>query len=141
MMKTSFEIDGIVIDLLSKSIANKKLRISGGVYYQNDRPDGSHDEDIVVSTIATTQDSLPQLATSNINIYVADMKCNINKVEQLKPNNRRLAELTKKVLEVLREANVDGLLFTPESQSILRESSVNQHYSNIRITWNIQIDD
>lgn len=135
-MKTSFELDRIIRDLLVRS----QVAISGGIYYQNDRPDGSMKEDIVVNTIATTQDSLPQLATSNINIYVTDVRLKIGGVEQLKPNRVRLEELTRSVLEVLRKARVEGLLFSAEGQAILQESSVDQHYSNIRITWNIQID-
>lgn len=134
-MKTSFDIDKIVFDILSNSV---KRVISGSVYYQNDRPDCSMDEDIVVNTISSTQDCLPQIATSNINIYVPDVRRNIKGVEQLKPNHKRLSELTKKVLEELRVANVTGLLFTPEGQTILQEKGANQHFSNIRITWNIQ---
>ena len=135
-MKTSFELDRIIRDLLVRS----QVAISGCIYYQNDRPDGSMKEDIVVNTIATTQESLPQLATSNINIYVTDVRLKIGGVEQLKPNRVRLEELTKSVLEVLSKARVEGLLFSAEGQAILQESSVGQHYSNIRITWNIQID-
>lgn len=135
-MKTSFELDRIIRDLLVRS----QVAINGGIYYQNDRPDGSMKEDIVVNTIATTQESLPQLATSNINIYVADIRLKIDGVEQLKPNRVRLEELTKSVLETLRRARVEGLLLSAEGQAILQESSVGQHYSNIRITWNIQID-
>lgn len=134
-MKTSFDIDEIVFDILSKSV---RQIISGSVFYQNDRPDGSMDEDIVVNTISSTQDCLPQIATSNINIYVPDVRRNIKGVEQLKPNHKRLSELTGIVLGVLRSANVDGLLFTPEGQTILQEKSAKLHFSNIRITWNIQ---
>lgn len=121
-------------------MVRSQVAINGGIYYQNDRPDGSMKEDIVVNTIATTQESLPQLATSNINIYVADIRLKIDGVEQLKPNRVRLEELTKSVLKTLRRARVEGLLLSAEGQAILQESSVGQHYSNIRITWNIQID-
>lgn len=70
-MKTSFDIDRIVFDLLSKS-QELKNTLKGGIYYQDDRPDDSADEDVVINTITLTQDYLPQLATSNVNIYVAD---------------------------------------------------------------------
>ena len=84
------------------------------------------------------QDFLPQIATSNVNIYVADKKRRIKGTEQLKPNHERLSELTKIVLEVLRSSRIDGLKLIPENQSILQEASVKQHFCNIRITWNIQ---
>ena len=136
-MKTSFDIDKIVYKLLSGS-NELKSTLSGGVYYSNDRPDGSTKEDVVINTITMTQDYLPQLATSNVNIYVADIARRIDGVEQSKPNHKRLEELTAIVLKVLREARIDGLKLIPESQSVLNDTSVKQHFCNIRIAWNIQ---
>ena len=123
-MKTSFDIDRIVFDLLSKS-QELKNTMKGGIYYQDD-------------TITLTQDYLPQLATSNVNIYVADQTRRIKGVEQVKPNHARLAKLTKIVLEVLRGAQVDGLKIIPESQAVLQEQGARQHFCNIRLAWNIQ---
>ena len=54
-MKTSFDIDRIVFDLLSKS-QELKNTMKGGIYYQDDRPDDSTDEDVVINTITLTQD-------------------------------------------------------------------------------------
>ena len=136
-MKTSFDIDKIVYKLLSGS-SELKSTITGGVYYSNDRPDGSTKEDVVVNTITMTQDYLPQLATSNVNIYVADITHRIDGVEQMKPNHERLAKLTKIVLDVLRSARIEGLKLIPESQSVLNDTTVKQHFCNIRIAWNIQ---
>nr|DAT47784.1 MAG TPA: hypothetical protein [Caudoviricetes sp.] len=136
-MKTSFDIDRIVFDLLSKS-QELKSTMKGGIYYQDDRPDDSADEDVVINTITLTQDYLPQLATSNVNIYVADQTRRIKGVEQVKPNHARLAKLTKIVLEVLRSAQVEGLKIIPESQTVLQEQGARQHFCNIRLAWNIQ---
>lgn len=136
-MKTSFDIDKIVYKLLSGS-SELKSTITGGVYYSNDRPDGSAKEDVVINTITMTQDYLPQLATSNVNIYVADITRRIDGVEQSKPNHERLAKLTKIVLDVLRSAQIEGLKLIPESQSVLNDTTVKQHFCNIRIAWNIQ---
>lgn len=136
-MKTSFDIDRIVFDLLSKSQELKNI-LKGGIYYQDDRPDDSADEDVVINTITLTQDYLPQLATSNVNIYVADQTRRIKGVEQVKPNHARLAKLTKIVLELLRGAQVEGLKIIPESQAVLQEQGARQHFCNIRLAWNIQ---
>ena len=136
-MKTSFDIDRIVFDLLSKS-QELKSTMKGGIYYQDDRPYDSADEDVVINTITLTQDYLPQLATSNVNIYVADQTRRIKGVEQVKPNHARLAKLTKIVLEVLRSAQVEGLKIIPESQTVLQEQGARQHFCNIRLAWNIQ---
>lgn len=137
-MMTSFGIDEIVFNILSKS--EVKQTISGGIYYQNDRPDDSADEDVVINTISMTQDFLPQIAASNVNIYVSDVRRRIKNKEQLKPNRKRLSELTSIVLKVLREAKVDGLTFIPQSQILLQEPNIKQHFVNIRISWNIQTD-
>lgn len=137
-MKTSFDTDQIVYNLLTNS--RVKDVITGGIYYQNDRPDASTDEDVVINTIAMTQDFLPQIATSNVNIYVADKPRRINGTEQLKPDHRRLSELTKIVLDVLRNSKIEGLKLIPENQTILQEAESKQHCSNIRIAWNIQTD-
>lgn len=135
-MKTSFDLDEMVVKLLSKSDAKKS--ISGGIYFQNDRPGDSAKEDIVVNTISVSQEYLPQTATGNVNIYVPDVIRKIGGVERFMPNNKRLSELSKVVLRVLRDARLDGLKVISESQSVLQEKSINQHFVNIRITWNIQ---
>jgi len=44
------------------------------------------------------------------------------------------------VLETLRSAKAQGIEFWIESQNILSEQSINQHFVNIRIGWNIQAD-
>ena len=135
-MNTSFDIDGIVRKLLVQ--AGIETKISGRICYQNDRPDNSDKEDIAINTIAMTQDYLPQIATSNVNVYVPDMTVRIDGKEQKKPNHKRLAELSRLVLGVLRSANIEGMKLIPENQSVLAETNVSQHFCNIRISWNIQ---
>lgn len=137
-MKTTFDTDAILFDLLSKSPV--KNAISGGIYVDDDRPDNSTDEDIVVNSIALTQDYLPQIGTSNVNIYVADSNKKIKGKQQLKANRTRLKALSEKTMEVLRGAKITGLKLIPTNQVTLAEPSVNQHYVNIRIEWNIQTD-
>lgn len=134
-MKTSFEIEEIVFDLLVKS--GVKDAINGGIYFQNDRPDNSVKEDIVINTISMTQDFYPQIATSNVNIYVPDKHRKIDGTEQLKPNHNRLSEISKVVIDVLRSSRIDGLKIITESQAVLQEPSIRQHFCNIRISWNI----
>ena len=137
-MKTSFDIDSILFKLLNGS--DVKAAITGGIYYQDDRPDDSTSEDVLVNTITLTQDFLPQIATSNVNIYVCDKNKRINGKEQLKPDLKRLNALTKTVLATLRNARITGVKIIPESQTTLAETSIKQHYVNVRIAWNIQTD-
>lgn len=137
-MKTTFDTDAILFDLLSKSPV--KNAISGGIYVGDDRPDNSTDEDIVVNSITLTQDYLSQIGTSNVNIYVADSNKKIKGKQQLKANRTRLKSLSEKAMEVLRGARITGLKLIPTSQVTLAEPDVKQHYVNIRIEWNIQTD-
>ena len=137
-MKTSFDTDAILFDLLSKSSLNNA--IGGGIYVGDTRPEDSTDEDVVVNTITLTQDYLPQIAMSNVNIYVSDTSKTIKGKKQLQANRTRLKSLSEKAMGVLRNARITGLKLIPTSQVVLAESSVKQHYVNIRIDWNIQID-
>lgn len=135
-MKTTFDTDAILFSLLRDS--SVKAAISGGIYVGDDRPDDSKEEDIVVNSIDLTQDYMPQIGTSNVNIYVSDSPRRINGKQQLQANRTRLRALSAMVTEVLRGANVTGLKLIPGSQTILAEPSVKQHFVNIRVDWNIQ---
>lgn len=137
-MKQLFDTDSILYGILSKSPV--KNAISGSIYVGDDRPDDSEDEDIVVNSIDLTQDYLPQIGTSNVNVYVKDTPKKIKGKQQMKANRTRLKALSEKTMTALRGAIVPGLKFTIENQAILAESSIKQHFVNIRISWNIQTD-
>ena len=135
-MKQTFDTDSILYGILFNSPI--KNAISGNIYVGDDRPNDSHDEDVVINSIDLTQDYHPQIGTSNVNIYVSDMNAKIGNKQQVKSNRVRLKALSEKAMESLRGAKVPGLLFTIESQTVLAEPSVKQHFVNIRISWNIQ---
>lgn len=137
-MKQTFDTDSILYGILMKSPV--KNAISGNIYVGDDRPDDSQDEDIVVNSIDLTQDYLPQIGTSNVNIYVSDMIVEIGGKQQMKANRVRLKALSEKAMEALRGAKVPGLMFSIENQYTLAEPTTKQHYVNIRISWNIQTD-
>ncbi len=135
-MKTTFETDTLLFSLLRESPVS--AAINGGIYVGDDRPDDSTKEDIVVNSIDLNQDYLPQTGTSNVNIFVPDKVVTIGGKQQLKANRTRLKELSNMTIETLRNANITGLKIILASQTILAEPSVNQHFVNIRINWNIQ---
>ncbi len=134
-MKTTFDTDGILFDLLNGKMTNK-----GGCYVGDDRPENSTSEDVVVNTIDLTQDCLPQIGTSNINIYVQDTSKKINGKMQISANRTRLKSLAKEALELVRNANLEGLMIIPGNMTIMYEPNTKQHFANIRIDWNIQIE-
>jgi hypothetical protein len=133
-MVTSFDTDDILFQVLNGSDELKAF-ISGGIY-TTDRPDNSEKEDITVNTITVTG-SMPQRGTSNVNIHVPDERMKIKGQEQRKINRERLREITNKVISILEAARVEGLLFWAANQTVLREPETNQHYTNLRIEWNI----
>ncbi len=135
-MKTTFETDTLLFSLLRESPVS--AAINGGIYVGDDRPDDSTKEDIVVNSIDLNQDYLPQTGTSNVNIFVPDKVVTIGGKQQLKANRTRLKELSNMAIETLRNANITGLKLILVNQTILEEPSVNQHFVNIRINWNIQ---
>ncbi|OQA66932.1 MAG: hypothetical protein BWY38_01642 [Ignavibacteria bacterium ADurb.Bin266] len=135
-MKTTFDTDSILFLLLKGSPVDSE--ITGGIYVGDDRPDDSVKEDIVINSITLSQESLPQIGTSNVNIYVPDKNVKIGGKQQLKANRARLKQLSEIVMKTLRSINITGLTIILTNQTILDEPSVNQHFVNIRIDWNIQ---
>lgn len=133
-MKTSFDTNEILFALL-----NGKTSIKGACYHDGDRPDNTTDEDIVVNTIDLTQDSLPQIGTSNINIYTPDTPKTIKGRSVLSANRTRLKALANEVLAIVRNAGIHGIKAIPGNMTIMYEPITKQHFVNIRIDWNIQI--
>jgi len=133
----SIETDDLLFEVLNASVAIKSA-LSGGVYVQGERPDGSELEDVVINNL-TFSHEIPQSGTSNVNIHVPDLKVMIGGKEQRKADRERLRLLTGIVLETLKAARITGLTFWITNESVIKEPEVSQHYNNIRISWNIQI--
>lgn len=134
-MKTAIDTDGILFGLL-----NGKTSIKGGCYCGDERPENSMEEDIVVNTIDLAQDCLPQIGTSNINIYTPDKTKKIKGKMQVSANRTRLNALANEVLQIVRDAKIEGLKMIPGNMTVMYEQNTHQHFINIRIDWNIQID-
>jgi hypothetical protein len=131
----SFDTDDILFTILNASEELKET-ISGGIYVQGERPDNSEREDIVINNIVINHD-YPQSGTSNVNIHVEDLKLKIKGQEQRKADRERLRFLTDKVVRILKAANIQGLTFWIENETVIKEPAVFQHYTNLRINWNI----
>ena len=131
----SFDTDDILFTVLDAS-EELKDAINGGIYVQGERPDNSEKEDIVVNNIVLSH-SYPQSGTSNINIHASDLKLKIKGQEQRKANREKLRFLTEIVVRTLKAANIEGLTFWIENETVIKEPVVSQHYTNLRINWNI----
>ena len=133
---SSIDTDDILYKIVAEAVSTGVVSISGIVCTQGERPDDSETEDIVINTITVTHDK-PQKGTSNVNIYASDLKVKIRGKEQRKADRERLREIGDALVSYLDAQNIADLEFWIESDIVLQEQQVNQHYRNIRISWNI----
>ena len=133
---SSIDTDDILYKIITEGVKAGEIKISGVVCPQDERPDNSETEDIVINTITVTHDK-PQSGTSNVNIYVSDKKVKIRGREQRKADRERLREIGDAVVGYLEAQNVADLEFWIESDTVVKEQQVYQHYRNLRIGWNI----
>lgn len=133
---SSIDTDDILFKIVSEAVTSGKVVINGGVFTQGERPDDSEAEDIVINTITVTHDK-PQTGTSNVNIYTKDLKLRIKGKEQRKADRERLRTIGNALVAYLDAQNIADLEYWIESDIVIKELEVNQHYRNIRISWNI----
>ena len=133
---SSIDTDDILFKIVSEAVTSGKVVINGGVFTQGERPDDSEAEDIVINTITVTHDK-PQTGTSNVNIYAKDLKLRIKGKEQRKADRERLRTIGNARVAYLDAQNIADLEYWIESDIVIKELEVNQHYRNIRISWNI----
>src|ERR1035437_9722207 len=122
-MKQTFDTDDILYGVL-KASTSLVAALTGSIYTMGERPDGSEKEDVVVNTITLTQETLPQLGTSNVNIHVPDMDVKISGKLQKKANRARLRALTTLVLSVLTSAKILGLSYRVTTQTTIAETEL-----------------
>lgn len=134
-MRTIGDLESLLFRILKE---DETLEVTGGIYLGTDRPIDSQLEDIEINSINLTQNYLPQLGVSNVNIYVPDIAVTINGVQQMKANRGRLDELSKHVLSLIRGTVIKGSTVTPAFQYSFAVPEINQHFTNIRLEWNIQ---
>lgn len=133
---SSIDTDDILLKIVSEAVTSGKVVINGGVFTQGERPDDSEAEDIVINTITVTHDK-PQTGTSNVNIYAKDLELRIKGKEQRKADRERLRTIGDALVAYLDAQNIADLEYWIESDIVIKELEVNQHYRNIRISWNI----
>lgn len=126
MMYDIFDANELLFKVLN--IDEVKSAIKGKLY-NDSRPINSLNEDIVVNTITITNVFKPQLATSNINVYVPD-------IEGIK-NSRRLKEISRVVRKVFEEHQFIGKSVYISDLGIIQEQNGKEHYVNLRIQWRI----
>lgn len=131
-MFTPLDTESILFGLL-----NNTTSLSGGVYTGDTRPADDTNEAIVINTIDLLCDVCPQIGTSNVNVYVPDTNKKVAGRDMMMANRQRLRVLSAEVLARLHAAVIPGMTITPGNTAIQDEPSIQQHYVNIRVTWNI----
>ncbi|WP_298774679.1 hypothetical protein [uncultured Empedobacter sp.] len=127
MMYDIFDANELLFKALN--IDEVKSAIKGKLY-NDSRPINSLNEDIVVNTITITTVFKPQLATSNINIYVPDLELGVK-------NSRRLKEISRVVRKVFEDHQFIGKSVYISDLGIIQEQNEKEHYVNLRIQWRI----
>lgn len=136
-MKMTFDLDAILFGILNSSPL--KSAINGGIYTgEKGRPNDSQLEDVTVNTPNLRMEYLPQVGYSNVNIYVPDELINKNGKWEKGDNRPRLKQLANLAVSALEQATILGSTITVESQAVLAEPAVEQHFVNIKVFWNIQ---
>lgn len=125
-----------IIDILHGIVKVSALRtaINGGLYKNNDRPDNSTSEDIVINCLPTSGKQF-QYATPNVNIYVPDLMIKKDGVNQYKSNFPRLKTLTTLALNLLTEISMPGYHIELKWQENIPEEVIHQHIINIRLKF------
>ena len=72
--------------------------------------------------------------------YAKDTSKKIKGKVQVSANRTRLKALANEVMAIVRNANITGLKAIVGNMVIMNEPTTKQHFANIRIDWNIQID-
>ena len=134
---SSIDTDDLLVSLIRQAQEAGNIDINGVICPEDDRPADSQTEDIVVNTIAISQDNKPQDGTANINIYVPDLRVRIRGQEQMKADRQRLQELGDALVSFIKDQNLPELEMWIEGDQILAERTPAQHYRNIRVKLNI----
>ncbi len=127
-MELSFEIQENIFRILKQS--EIPSLINGHIYLGNINLK-SQNEDIEINVLTNTPNYL-QKGYANINFYCLNTTANL-------PDNRRLKEITKKIVELFKDIQFGRYFFQVDTQTgpFKDQDRDKMHYSNIRLTYQI----
>lgn len=132
-MRTLVDQDQILYDLIKGSALDSAT--NGGLY-KVERPTNSALEDIVVSSMLTTDGTL-QDGVSNVNIYVSKKNQNIGGTVQLMRDSKRISELEPIAATVLKESYGDFYSLWVSKIQEFDETEINQTRLSFRIEFRL----
>ena len=131
-MISTFDIIDVLYGIVN--VSSLRTAINGNMYKNNDRPDKSGNEDIVINCLPTSGHQM-QTATVNVNIYVPDTLIKISGVNQYKSNFTRLKTLSTLAISLLIEIAMPGYHIRIVNQGVINEDIIHQHFINIRLEF------
>lgn len=133
-MTTTLAIISILFSRLDGSAL--KNAITGSICKQK-RDGNSRKEDVVINCLPVNNTAL-QTAIANVNIYVPDIKVEVNGMQDTQPNIARLEELAAMAVEVLDDYWSGTYNFYVQQQHVFDDPESGCHYVNIRIEFFIE---
>lgn len=130
------DIDTILYKILNAS--DLKSTITGQIYKEGYRPTNSGKEDVSIKTLAVSQEQ-PQIAISNINCHVPDLKQAIGSATEYVPNTAKMKAVGDKIRQVINEALTNpayanfSLRMDDQKTFKNQDTEVREHFQNIRI--------
>lgn len=123
--------------MLYAALTSIRSKLSGGIYIDDERPNNSTSEDIVINTPTLTigRAGEMQKGYSNINLYCPKAIVKTTQGTHY-AYNRRTEELTALIIDALTEMKVEGYLDI-ESESEQASGDNREQFVNIRINWKI----
>ena len=129
-MKSDIEIKDDIYEYLKGSeLANA---VTGKLCKRSKRPVSSDKEDIIISVLAN-QDGGIQMATVNVNIYVADDLID----EQYEEDSIRCRHLCEIAEKTLKSVHIDNYWFGLDSQRVLEVDATNEHVINNKLFYRL----
>lgn len=131
MMKTTFDTDDVLFDVLKTS--SLKNEISGKVY-KRQRPVNSNLEDVVINSLPITNEQLQQ-CISNVNIFAPDIEIAVDGVVDKVADLVRLKELADLAVSDLTDSISGDFTWDIQQQTLIKDDESSSHYVNIRIQF------
>lgn len=128
--------ESIEMDIFKAIASTIEEEVSGGVYFEGDRPTDSMLEDVCIACSTASAEQVQQ-GMAKVNIYVRDID---NGVGHLVKNKERLLELepmAEKVVSLLNEADTDYSWELSPAPQTIRQEATQEHFLNINLFFKL----
>lgn len=128
--------ESIEMDIFKAIASTIEGEVSGGVYFEGDRPTDSMLEDVCIACSTASAEQVQQ-GVAKVNIYVRDID---NGTGHLVKNKGRLLELgpiAELIVSLLNGADTDyAWSLSPAPQTIIQEAT-QEHFLNINLNFKL----